>query len=83
MEGRRRGVNAAYHLAVLSVSLSAVLLSLKLPHSWRWFQTGRKGGREGGREGGKEGRNEEKEVEENASCCIHLHCDKLQTVTSS
>ena len=74
VEGWRDGVNVAYHLGLLPVTLSAVLLSLKLPRSWRLFQTGREGGekeRKGGKregvekgEGGREEGRKEKELEE-------------------
>ena len=57
---RRNEVNVAYHLALLSVTLSVALLSLKLPRSWRWFQTGR----ERGVERRKKGERKEKELEE-------------------
>ena len=76
MEGWRDGVNVAYHLGLLPVTLSAVLLSLKLPRSWRLFQTGREGGekeRKGGkREGVEKGEGGRKEGKKKSwrSCCV-------------
>ena len=76
VEGWRDGVNVAYHLGLLPVTLSAVLLSLKLPRSWRWFQTGREGGekeRKGGkREGVEKGEGGRKEGKKKSwrSCCV-------------